>query len=291
MACVKYAALALLLASCRGGAPQARPLRDFRGIIHCHSLHSHDSKGTYEEILAAAKAAGIDFVLMTDHPPKDDEARPLREGWNGVRDGVLFVRGAEYAGQHLLALGIREPARGDVRARIKAIHAQGGLAVISHPEEVTDWDAFAEADAIEVYNVHAAFKRRQRDPRFLSQVLKTLKEDPERGFEPLRELDPAIVAKWQELKKPGLAANDAHQNVNLFGLQLDPYPRAFRFVTTHVLAEELSERAVLDAIRRGRCYVRFEGGPEPTAPRGDGPRVESDSEGRPRVIRNAHPPP
>ena len=49
----------LLLASCAGGpgSPPARPLRDFRGIIHCHSKYSHDSKGTYEEALASGIAA------------------------------------------------------------------------------------------------------------------------------------------------------------------------------------------------------------------------------------------
>jgi hypothetical protein len=77
--------LLLILAACQG-APETppapkKPLREFRGIIHCHSLFSHDSKGTYEEILAAAKAAKIDFICMTDHPPKDDKGRSLREGW------------------------------------------------------------------------------------------------------------------------------------------------------------------------------------------------------------------
>src|SRR5258706_15709512 len=74
----------------------ARPQHDFRGIIHCHSKYSHDSKGTYEEILAAAKAAKVDFICMTDHPPKDDKGLPLREGWTGLHDGVLFIQGAEY---------------------------------------------------------------------------------------------------------------------------------------------------------------------------------------------------
>ena len=126
--------LAVLLASCAGGPLPAptRPLRDFRGIIHCHSKYSHDSRGSYEEILAAAKAAKIDFVCMTDHPPKDDPGLPLREGWRGMRDGVLFIQGAEY-GDNLLALGLKEPVTAKGRpARIDAIHAQGGLAFVCH---------------------------------------------------------------------------------------------------------------------------------------------------------------
>jgi hypothetical protein len=64
----------LLLASCSGSppTPPVKALRDYRGIIHCHSKYSHDSQGTYEEILAAAKAAKVDFICMTDHPPSGD---------------------------------------------------------------------------------------------------------------------------------------------------------------------------------------------------------------------------
>jgi hypothetical protein len=44
----------------------------------------------------------------------------------------------------------------------------------------------------------------------------------------------------------------------LFHLQLDPYPRMVRFVSTHILAHELSDTAVLDALRQGRVFVGFD---------------------------------
>lgn len=44
----------------------------------------------------------------------------------------------------------------------------------------------------------------------------------------------------------------------LFHVQLDPYERSARFVNTHVLARELSEAAVLDALRAGRVFVGFD---------------------------------
>ena len=260
----------LILASCAGGPATAppRPLRDFRGIIHCHSLYSHDSKGTYDEILAAAKAAKVDFVCMTDHPPKGDPGKSLREGWTGIHDGVLFIQGAEYSDQ-ILALGIKEPIQHqDRRGKIRAIHEQGGVAIACHPEEIQDWSEYEEADGMEIYNVHAALKKHQKDPAFMAAALKTLKENPERSFELLHELDPAILAQWDEInrKRPftGIAGNDAHQNVNVFGLQLDPYPRAFRHVATHVWAEELTQESVLRALREGRCYVEFMGAAGPS---------------------------
>jgi predicted metal-dependent phosphoesterase TrpH len=258
--------LLVILAACQGapGTPPAamKPLREFRGIIHCHTLYSHDSKGTYEEILAAAKAAKIDFICVTDHPPKDDKGRSLREGWKGIHDGVLFIQGAEYSDQ-ILGLGLKEPISGkDRRETIKAIHEQGGVAIACHPELIDDWDAFAEADGMEIYNVHATLQRKAKDKIWMLRIPKVMKENPEGSFQELQELDPAILRKFDEInqKRPfaGIAGNDAHQNVSFFGYQLDPYPRAFRFVTTHVFAEELTEKAVLDAIRNARCRVIFE---------------------------------
>lgn len=44
----------------------------------------------------------------------------------------------------------------------------------------------------------------------------------------------------------------------IFHIQLDPYERSARFVNTHLLMRELSEPAVLDALRAGRAYVGFD---------------------------------
>jgi hypothetical protein len=44
----------------------------------------------------------------------------------------------------------------------------------------------------------------------------------------------------------------------LFHIQLDPYERMARYVNTHVLARELSEPAILDALRAGRVFVGFD---------------------------------
>jgi hypothetical protein len=255
----------VLLAGCArspGTAP-TRPLRDYRGIIHCHSKFSHDSKGTYEEILSAAKAAKVDFVCITDHPPEGDPGLSLREGWRGLRDGVLFIQGHELAGTNLLALGIREPVEGESPAdRIDHIRRQGGVSIVSHPEEVTDWEPYLGADGMEIYNVHAAFTRLRKDPGRLAAALKAVREDPERSFLHVQELDPAVIARWDEVNQSrrfvGIAGNDSHQNVNILGLQLDPYPRAFKFVSTHVYAEDLSQEAVLGALRKGRCTVVFD---------------------------------
>lgn len=44
----------------------------------------------------------------------------------------------------------------------------------------------------------------------------------------------------------------------LFRLELDPYERSARFSNTHLLMHDLSETAVLDALRQGRAFVAFD---------------------------------
>jgi hypothetical protein len=99
------------------------------------------------------------------------------------------------------------------------------------------------------------------------------------------------LARWDELnrKRPvvGIAGNDAHQNVNLLGFQIDPYDVSLGFVTTHVQAEELTEESVLAALKAGRAYVAFEfvaAAPAPAdEPRGEARRVTIPERGVERV--------
>ena len=44
----------------------------------------------------------------------------------------------------------------------------------------------------------------------------------------------------------------------LLRVDLDPYPRSLRYVNTHLLAQDNSESALLDALREGRAFVAFD---------------------------------
>lgn len=46
--------------------------------------------------------------------------------------------------------------------------------------------------------------------------------------------------------------------LQLFQIQLDPYARMARHVRTHVLAQDLTETAILDSLRAGRAFVGFD---------------------------------
>ncbi|MCP4644049.1 MAG: hypothetical protein GY851_26640, partial [bacterium] len=44
----------------------------------------------------------------------------------------------------------------------------------------------------------------------------------------------------------------------LFRFQLDPYERMTQYVATHVLAQELTEEALLDGMKEGRVFIGFD---------------------------------
>ncbi|MAF67167.1 MAG: hypothetical protein CMJ84_16110 [Planctomycetes bacterium] len=236
------------------GCASAPKLHEYKGAIHVHSRFSHDSEGTYEEILTAAKRVGLDFVIMTDHPPSGDPGLSLREGWRGLHEGVLFIQGAEHSDQ-VLALGIDEPLRATTRqGKIDEIHAQGGLAFIAHGEEVERWD-FGRFDGMEIFNLHVALKLRQDNPAFWVRALSMAAEDPDALWDLFAEPQEVLLERWRLLnaERPvvGIGGNDAHQNT--YGL--DPYWRSLGFVNTWVRAPELTRDAVLDALREGRSWV------------------------------------
>src|SRR4051794_15057531 len=84
------------LAEQRVEIPARKQLTDYRCILHAHAEDSDHTGGTVKEMLADAKKAGVHAVLLTDH------YRPLRDfidgRWCGLRDGVLFIPGAEVNG-------------------------------------------------------------------------------------------------------------------------------------------------------------------------------------------------
>ena len=68
------------------GAAPADGYARARGVLHVHTTLS-DGGGTPEEVVSAAKAAGLDFVAITDHNNLDAEQV------EGYRDGVLVIVG------------------------------------------------------------------------------------------------------------------------------------------------------------------------------------------------------
>lgn len=233
---------------------------DLRGVVHVHTAGSHDSPGTLDEVVAAARATGVQWVALTEHP------RPGRLSEPGERDGVLVLPGVEanLAGGTLLAIHVRElPPRGLAAAElVRWVRERGGVAFVSHFENsrLDTPEAWSEAgpDGLELVNLHAEANAHRLAvaarllflpaPRALSLLLRT----PERNF-----------ARWQSLPAADAIVGgvDAHAKFRLLGRYgtLDRYRDLFRLLTTHVQTRARSIPAILEALRAGRSYVALEG--------------------------------
>jgi hypothetical protein len=248
-------ASAFVLISAAARAEEAE-LKDFRCIFHCHSHFSHDSKGTIEEITAAAKKAKVDAIWMTDHPTDVS----LKDGPRGDIDGVLYIDGAEDHNLQELDIHDRVKARSPLEAAPQVVK-QGGIAIACHPEEYKEeWWGAEGLSGMEIYNLHADVK--DEKPEMLPKIIAALKKDPETAILTIFDTPRENLKRWDAMgakrRFVGVAGNDSHQNQNFLGLQLDPYDRIFRFVNTHVLAKERTREALREGLLAGRVYVAFE---------------------------------
>jgi hypothetical protein len=253
---------------------------DYQGVIHVHSSLGGHSTGNFAELISAAKANQLDFVIMTEHPQRDFDTAAMT--LNGLHNGVLFINGNEVAtsnGDHLLLIpGSSGAASTNTQTTEEVITKQkssGGLAIAAYPAESANWQSNS-VDGVEVYNLFTNTHEIKPLVMFFDGLW-SYGSYPELMFanffsrptENLRRWDQAIADGKRRLV--ATAGNDAHSNVGIsvndasgkqwLGVKLDPYERSFRTVRTHVLISQdkgLSRESVLEAIALGHCYVSFD---------------------------------
>ena len=96
--------------------------------LHIHSEHSPDGRMALDEIVACARARGLQGVAVCDHD------RALTETLDAP--DFLLIPGIELSTDrgHLLGLFVTEQIEArELDAAIDAVHACGGLAVMAHP--------------------------------------------------------------------------------------------------------------------------------------------------------------
>jgi hypothetical protein len=228
----------------------------FKGVIHVHTGLSHDSRGSEDEIVRAAKSAGLDFVMLTDHNAPD----VFSHAGTRERDGVLLIRGAEIRceDQYILAVGMDRyiDSRAMTCAEVTAaVAAQDGVAIGAHPARFRQWDDPAIA-GVEVWDLYDEAKSaRWRSlawaldivmwyGTYQDEILSRLIRRPDQALA-------AFDAQTARRRLTAVGTPDAHQNIRIPGRQLDPYP-------VYLVAAERTRGALLDALRHGRAYFAFE---------------------------------
>jgi hypothetical protein len=213
--------------------PRSEPYHEYRANFHVHSSLSHDSRGTIEEIVSAAKKAGTSILLFTEHPSEKHDY--YKDGHRGTREGVLLIPGAETGGFLVFPISrraghVNSPASGPTyisgspQEFADLVHSQGGLIFLSHLEERMDWQV-RHLTGTEIYNTHADFKdeknlqKAMRNPLWAVQAAELFRKYPQEAFSALQDYPADYLKKWDELCRQapstGVAANDSHQNVGL----------------------------------------------------------------------------
>lgn len=210
----------------------------YRGDCHVHSIYS-DGRLEPRQLVAGARAAGLDFVATTEH-----NMAAAHEVWSSLAtDDLLVILGEEVTTEtgHWLALGLepeqvvewRYRARDEVVDRhVCGVHEAGGLCVAAHPHAPYVSGQFMypyrEFDVVEVWN------------------------GPWTSDVPWQADNEAAVAEWGR----GLAADIAsgrwrpamgNSDTHLDGQIGIPH--------TVVLADDLGVDAILAGLRAGRSWI------------------------------------
>ncbi len=214
----------------QGLTPAAEP-GWLRGELHCHTLRS-DGDSSPAEVLAAAEAAGLDFVAFTDHntpaATEGDAGRPI------VVPGIEVTT---YGG-HWNAWGtegwfeFREPTLEATAAAMRTAVEAGATVAINHPKPFGPEWGYGDGlpfHAIEVWNG------------------------------PWERLNGRALARWEALLRRGervvaVGGSDTHRlRSDDAGALADP---RLGHPTTWVRVEGTADvAAILAAIRAGRCFL------------------------------------
>lgn len=260
-------------------------VRTARGVYHVHSRRS-DGSGTVSEIAAAAAAAGLDFVVLTDHGDATGIASP------SYYEGVLMIDGVEVStdGGHYAAVGLEPapyPLGGEARGVVEDVRRLGGIGIAAHPMSPRPSLAWSDpslpVDAVEWINGDTAW----RDGSWAS-LLRALVGYWIRSPESLASMlsrPESALALWDGLASQrrvvGIGAVDAHARLAVgaddgsYGgegvdedgaaaaeLRWPGYEPVFRTLSIQVeLDRALTGRASADAtaivssLREGRVYT------------------------------------
>ena len=199
-------------------------LKEYKGILHAHTYWSHDSRGTLEEILPAAKHAKLDFLFFSDHPHGDLDTFP--RSYHGTYDGIIIEPGTESSDGVMVCpmdSVVLDWGEG-MDTIIKKVVDAGGLALYVHTEKPHDWDN-PDYQAMEIYNIHTDMLDEEKLAPLIINFVVNGKKYKHWAYREMYDEQTEILANWDSLnmkrKIVGMAAPDAHNNQNIRARYLD----------------------------------------------------------------------
>lgn len=259
----------------------ATDLVEYTGVVHVHSFLGGHSKGGFKEIISAAQANKLDFVVMTEHVLQEFDTGAMT--LKGTHGGVVFINGNEIATESGRWLTIPE----NELEMLGAINTPEEIArrperkvfpVVAYPEEFRAWETDGYK-GVEVYNVYT--NAREINPiAMFFDGLWSYRSYPHLLFANFYRRPSTNLKLWDQAisgtgrKLVAFAGNDAHANIGfeltdssgkkLLGLNLDPYERSFRLVRMHVVTKPAVDEAavtpgrLLTAITAGNCFIGYD---------------------------------
>ncbi len=255
------------------------PFHEIIGNPHAHTPFS-DGELYHDQIAEAAAAAGLDFVVTTDH-------NVWVKGPEGYHGGVLVLVGEEvhdnrrqpqanhclvYGADAEMCLHAESP-----QGLIDAARERNALTFLAHPvdpplafvnEDSLSWVDWSveRYTGIEVWNVMSEFKGRIPN-RLLA---------PWYAFNPQRAIRGPFrqtLAIWDGLLASGrrvvaIGGADAHGSTYALGpisRTIFPYAYVFRCVNLHLLVDapltgdvSADKQLIYKALAQGRCWIGYD---------------------------------
>ncbi len=192
------------------------PQNEYKGVFHMHTYWSHDSRGTLDEILSAAKKANYNFLFISDH--KRSKLDTFPRSYHGVYDDIVFEAGTE-SSTGLMITPMRNTVVDWDMDESELIHdlvVNGGLVNYVHTEDSHNWDN-PDYQSMEIYNIHTDYLD-GNDSR--TSVLLNLAINSSKYhhwvFRDMYDEQIDIISNWDALNKKrrivGVAGVDAHNN-------------------------------------------------------------------------------
>ncbi len=228
--------------------------QEIEGVYHLHTRFS-DGRADVASIARDAAAAGLSFVILTDHG-HPNLGSLAAQGW---KSGVLVLSGSELSVSrgHLVALDFQAPRRPfpqNAEESMRGIREQGGFTVIAHPYSKVrwNWEQKEEPSGLEIINGDAELRY---------HLLRSLPWLPALLFSPRLALIKMVgapataLAKWDQLNASGRVygyyAADAHIL----------YKPLLNFVRVHIFLKQplakdfaAARTQVFEALRTGKFY-------------------------------------